>query len=305
MSAWLIERGTEAYPAPLMDLEPGERPSVVHGRGNREALVVLDGERAVTIVGSRRARAYGLRVAERLGRDLALAGVTVVSGMARGIGAAAHRGALRAGGVTVAVVANGPDVVYPPVNRALYERILGTGAVISEHAPGVIARRHYFTERNRIMAALGGVVVLVEGAQPSGSLVTADLALKLGRPVGAVPGQVDTRVAAGTNDLINDGAHLIRDARDVLDLLFGVGVEPARGRPRRAPGPRPGPALDRRLAAVLDLVASGTNTVDRIAVGGELQPRDAAGALARLELLGYVSADALGGFRTTELTPPP
>ena len=114
------------------------------------------------------------------------------------------------------------------------------------------------------MAALGRAVVIVEGAQPWGT-VTADLAAKLGRTVGAVPGQVGVRVAAGTNDLIKDGAHLIRDARDVLDLLFGVGVAHQRARLERAPPPRPGPAIEARLRGVLDLVGSGSATVDRLA----------------------------------------
>jgi DNA processing protein len=228
--------------------------------------------------------------------------VSVVSGMARGIDGAAHRGALAAGGVTVAVLANGPDVVYPPVNRELYERIVATGAVVSEHPPGTVARRHQFVARNRIMAALGGVVVIVEAAQPSGSLVTADRAAGLGRAVGAVPGQVGVRVAEGVNDLIKEGAHLIRDARDVLDLLFGVGV--TGGSLRAAPGPRPGRALDERLATVLELVGGGAATVERVALEGDLAPSDAARALTRLELLGYLSADQLGGYERTGLQAP-
>jgi DNA processing protein len=299
---WVIQRADPDYPGCLTDLDPPERP-VLHVAGSRSAIGALDTEAVVTIVGARRASGYGLRVAERLGRDLALAGVTVVSGMARGIDSAAHRGALLGGGRTVAVLANGPDVVYPPMNQDLYGRILDSGAVISEHPPGTRARRHHFPARNRIMAALGRVVVIVEGAQPSGSLITADVAAKLGRTVGAVPGQLGVRVAEGTNDLIKDGAHLIRDARDVLDLLFGVGVAPVRTRLERAPLPRPGPAMEGPLRAVLDLVGSGAATVDRVAADGGLAPRDAAVALARLERLGYVVADALGAYSLTGLKP--
>jgi DNA processing protein len=298
MNAWAIERDSDTYPAALRDLEPGERPPVLYCAGRPEALAALDDEAVVTIVGSRRASAYGVRVAERLAHDLALAGVTIVSGMARGIDSAAHRGALAGSGRTVAVLANGTDVVYPPQGRELYERIVATGAVISEHPPETVARRHFFVQRNRIMAALGSVVVLVEAAQPSGSLVTADNAAKLGRTVGAVPGQVGVRVAEGTNDLINDGAHLIRDARDVLDLLFGVGVDSTMGL-TVAPKRRPGPPLDDRLAEVLDLVQAGSVTVDKVALDGEIPAPEAATALARLELLGYVRADALGGYEVT------
>jgi DNA processing protein len=308
--SWVIERGSAAYPACLTDLDPPEQPRL-HVAGRRAAIGELDREAVVTIVGARQASGYGLRVAERLGRDLAVAGVTVVSGMARGIDAAAHRGALLGGGVTVAVLAGGPDIVYPAMNRDLYGQILGSGAVISEHPPGTRTRKHQFPARNRIMAALGRVVVIVEAAQPSGSLITADLAAKLGRTVGAVPGQLGIRVAEGTNDLIKEGAHLIRDARDVLDLLFGVGVEsapdlidPVRPRLKKAPPPRPGPPLDPALRAAFELVGAGAATVDRIALDGGLAPREAAVALARLERLGYVAVDAVGAYSRTELKPP-
>jgi DNA processing protein len=307
--SWVIERGSADYPARLTHLDPPERPRL-HVVGRRAAIGELDREAVVTIVGARQASGYGLRVAERLGRDLAVAGVTVVSGMARGIDTAAHRGALLGGGITVAVLAGGPDIVYPPMNRDLYRRILRSGAVLSEHPPGTRTRKHQFPARNRIMAALGRVVVIVEAAQPSGSLITADLAAKLGRTVGAVPGHLGIRVAEGTNDLIKEGAHLIRDARDVLDLLFGVGVEsapplpgPARPRLDKAPPPRPGPPLDPPLRAVFELVGAGAATVDRVALDADLAPREAAVALARLERLGYVAVDAVGAYSRTELQP--
>ncbi len=298
---WVIDRGSDDYPDCLCDLDRDERPRL-HGIGRRAAISELDHLATVTIVGTRRPSGYGLRVAEELAGDLALAGVTVVSGLARGIDAAAHRGALAGGGTTIAVLANGPDVVYPPVNRPLYERIIESGAVISEHPAGVGARRHFFPERNRIMAALGSVIAIIEAAQPSGTMITVDRALRLGRTVGAVPGQLGVRVAAGTNDLIRDGAHLLRDARDVLDLLYGVGADTS---PLlEAPKPRRGPPLEPPLDSILDRVRSGAATVDRIALDAALEPREAAVGLARLELLGYVSADALGGYSATSLAPP-
>ena len=197
------------------------------------------------------------------------------------------------------MLANGPDVAYPPVNAALYERIVATGAAISEHPAGAEARRHHFPERNRIMAALGGAVLIVEAAQPSGTMITADRALRLGRNVGAIPGQLGIRVAAGPNDLIRDGAYLIRDARDVLDLVYGVGADP-----RRAPPRRPGPELAPSLLALLERVRSGSSTVDRLALEEQVEARDAAVGLARLELLGYVRADAFGRYAATELAAP-
>lgn len=308
--SWSLAPGGAGYPPCLEHLETARRPHL-HGAGDRGLVAGIDHRATATIVGSRNASGYGLRVAERLARDLALAGITVVSGMARGIDAAAHRGALDGDGRTIAVLAGGPDVVYPPRNADLHGRILATGAVISEHPPGTEPHRAFFVERNRIMAALSGVSVIVEAALPSGSLVTADNALALGRPVGAVPGQLGIRVAEGTNELIREGATLIRDARDVLDLLYGVGADspfaPGAGRresPRSAPTPRPGPPLDRVLGLVRELVAGGCATVDRVAVEGELGSREAAVALARLELLGYVASDALGGWSATALEPP-
>ncbi|MET0927603.1 MAG: DNA-processing protein DprA [Solirubrobacterales bacterium] len=302
---WTLEPGARGYPASLTDLRPGERPRL-HGLGDRSLIASVDERPAVTIVGSRNASGYGLRIAERLGHDLALAGITVVSGLARGIDAAAHRGALEGGGGTVAVLACGPEVVYPASNAVLHERVLRGGALISEHPPGTAARRGFFVRRNRIMAALSAVTVIVEAAQPSGSLVTADRALELGRTVGAVPGQVGIRVAEGANDLIRDGAHLIRDAADVLDLLYGVGVRspPGGPAPRRAPGPRPGPRLDPELAAILGLLSTGCSTVDQLAAAAAVGARETAIALARLERLGYVAAEPLGGWSRTGLREP-
>jgi DNA processing protein len=291
---WDYRAGDAGYPACLADLD-GDLPRL-YGAGRRGALGDLDHDATVTIVGARRASAYGLRVAESLARDLALAGLTVVSGMARGIDAAAHRGALRGGGTTIAVLANGPDIVYPALHRRLYDEILATGAVVSEYAPGTVARKQYFPARNRLMAALGKLVVIIEAAQPSGSLITADLAIDLGRSVGAVPGQVDARVAEGSNQLLREGAHVIRDARDVLDAMVGAGAS------RRE---RQGPALEPALRDVLDLVESGAATVDRIATGAGLEAGETAVALARLELLGYVTAGPLGGFARASLAAPP
>jgi len=300
---WRIDVGDAAYPARLLDLNPGERPTL-HGVGDRARLDELARVPAVTIVGARQASSYGLRTATALAVDLASAGLVVVSGMARGIDAAAHRGALAAEGRTVAVLAGGPEIAYPASNRELHARIVAEGVAISEHPPGRGAEPRHFAQRNRIMAALGAVTVIVEAAQPSGSLITADVALSLGRTVGAVPGQVGVRVAAGVNDLIRDGAHVIRDARDVLDLVFGVGVEAPSVTQRGSPAPRPGAPLDPDLRALLELVRAGAATVDRLAAEGRMASRDVAVALARLELLGYVAADPLGGYSVTGLREP-
>lgn len=293
---WRLGPGDDGYPPCLTQLDEPQ-PPLLHGAGDRGLVTGLEHESAVTIVGSRRASAYGLRVAEGLAAGLALAGVTVVSGMALGIDAAAHRGALSAGGTTIAVLANGPEIAYPPRNRDLHAELARHGALISEQPPGTVARKEFFRARNRIMAALGKVVVIVEAALPSGSLITAEVANKLGRSVGAVPGQVGTRVAEGANDLIATGAYLIRDVRDVLDLLYDVGARERRETPH-------GPALEPRLARLLELVEGGAATVDDVAVRGGVEPRAAAIGLAELELLGYVAADAAGHFGRSALAPP-
>jgi len=292
-SIWRIRRDEPDYPSSLLDLE--DPPHELLGCGGEGVVRGLELDHLVTIVGSRRASAYGLWVAEDLGRTLAAAGLTVVSGLARGIDAAAHRGALAGGGTTVAVLAGGPDVVYPAQERALYHDILRTGAVVSEAPPGRKPESWSFPVRNRIMAALGAMTVVVEGAQPSGSLITADAALKLGRAVGAVPGPITSRVSEGTNDLIATGAVPVRGAQDVLDHLLGVGAGSAR---------RAGPPLEPELARVVELVERDAGTCDAVATASGVSPGDAAVALARLELLGYVRTDAAGRYERTTLIAP-
>ena len=291
---WTIRRGEPGYPAPLLDLGAAA-PDRLFGCGSRTVIGDLQLGQTVTIVGSRRASSCGLRVAEDLGRLLAAAGLVVVSGMARGIDAAAHRGALAGGGITLAVLGSGADVVYPASERRLYRDILRSGAVISEAPPGQRPEAGAFPKRNRIMAALGAITVVVEAAQPSGSLITARLALKLEREVGAVPGSVTSRVSEGTNDLIVDGAAPIRGAQDVLDRLLGVGIERVR---------RCGPPLEPELARVAEAVELGSSTCDAVAAACGMVANDVGVALARLELLRYVQSDPAGRYSRSTLIPP-
>ena len=190
----------------------------------------------MTIVGARRATSYGREVARELGRELAAAGMIVVSGLAFGIDGCAHRGALDAGR-TIAVLGCGPDVAYPASHRTLWRRICETGLVISEFPPGATPWRWTFPARNRIMAALAGMTVVVEAATRSGSLITTDLAADLGRDLGAVPGPVTSRASAGPNGLLASGAHVIRDAQDVLDAMLGPGRKPDRAAAARSLDP--------------------------------------------------------------------
>ncbi|HMC07170.1 MAG TPA: DNA-processing protein DprA [Solirubrobacterales bacterium] len=291
---WSFRRGEDGYPAPFEDLA-GRAPTVVYGCGDRAVLTAWDPAAAVTIVGARRASAYGVTVAEELARLLASAGLTVVSGMARGIDAAAHRGALAAGATTVAVLGGGADVVYPRGERRLYERILECGAAISERPPGTTPEAWCFPARNRLMAALSALTIVVEAAERSGSLVTAREAAGLGRDVGAVPGPVNSWLSAGSNHLLADGAIVIRDAQDVLDSMLGIGARDVRGT---------GPELEPELNEALALVELCHTSCDAVASALGSPPQRAAVALARLELLGYVRADAVGRYARTALLAP-
>jgi DNA processing protein len=217
---WACCRHGELYPDSLRDA--ADAPWALIGRGNPALLDGLEPYEAVTIVGARRATVYGREIARELGRELASAGMTVISGLAFGIDACAHRGALDAGR-TIAVLGCGPDVAYPASHRSLWRRICKTGLVLSEFPPGATPWRWTFPARNRIMAALAGMTVVVEAASRSGSLVTADLAADLGRDLGAVPGPVTSRASAGPNALLAGGACVIRDAQDVLDAMLGPG----------------------------------------------------------------------------------
>jgi DNA processing protein len=293
-TVWQVARGEEGYPAALLDLGD-DAPDALYGCGSQRLVRELDRNTTVTVVGSRRPSAYGLEVAEELGHLLAAAGLVVVSGMALGIDAAAHRGALAANGATVAVLGGGPDFVYPRSERRLYERILATGAILSEVPSGTAPGPGCFPKRNRIMAALAAMTVVVEAAEPSGSLITARKAFELGREVGAVPGRVTSRVAKGTNGLLKDGAAVVRDAQDVLDLMLGVGMTAAQ---------RSGPPLEPELATVAHAVDGGAATPDAVAVAAGIEASEAAVALARLELLGYLRVDVAGRYERTAVSPP-
>jgi DNA processing protein len=176
-------------------------------------------EMAVAIVGSRRASMYGLEMAQKLGYDLALRGVTVVSGMAIGIDTAAHRGALKAKGRTIAVMGSGHGHIYPPQNRSLYDEIAKTGAVVTEYAYGEEPLAFHFPQRNRIISGLSLGVVVVEAAKDSGALITAELAAEQGREVFAIPGKISSSTSSGSNALIKDGAKLVQSVDDIIDEL--------------------------------------------------------------------------------------
>ncbi len=290
---WSCCRHDELFPPQLHDA--ADAPWALIGRGDPALLAGLEPVGAVTIVGARRATSYGREIARELSRELAAAGIVVVSGLAFGVDACAHRGALDAGGRTIAVLGCGPDVAYPASHRSLWRRICGEGLVVSELPPGAPPWRWTFPARNRIMAALAGMTVVVEAASRSGSLITADLAADLGRDLGAVPGPVTSRVSAGPNDLLAGGACVVRGAQDVLDAMLGAGAERL---------DRAGPPLDLGLATALAAVDAGAITCDALAASLAVSGPEAAAALARLELLGYLTCSQVGVYARTLLAAP-
>jgi DNA processing protein len=279
-----------SFPARLRDLR--HPPAVLYA--TRLELVAADEEPCAVVIGSRRPSEYGRTVAYRLGRGLGAAGVPVVSGLALGIDAIAHRGCLDGGGRTIAVLASGVDVAYPRTNRALYERIRRSGSIVSEMPPGARPYRWLFPARNRIMAALGRLTVVVEAAERSGTLITADCAADLGRDIAAVPGRVTSEVAAGTNGLLRTGAALVAGPQDVLDLLYGVGA-------REVPAAPP-PALDSRDRHVLELVSRGAG-LDELGAEAGLAAGAVRSTLARLELRGLVRRAPSGNYTVSCLRP--
>ncbi|HET9103730.1 MAG TPA: DNA-processing protein DprA [Solirubrobacteraceae bacterium] len=292
-------RCTPAYPAALRELTAP--PAVLHLAGAPEALAPASPGASVAVVGARDASPYGLDVARALGRGVAEAGLVVISGMARGVDAAAHAGALEAGGLTVAVLAAGAERPYPASARALYRRIVATGAVVSELPPGTPARRWTFPARNRLIAALAALTVVVEGRPASGALLTAAAAVELGRPLGAVPGHVTSPLAAGPHALLAAGARVITGTRDVLALLAETGLtaDVASEVTGRDPGvSRAGPEparLDPPRRALYDALAEGQPSAVALQRAG-LDAERGLAALAALELDGLIRREPGGAW---------
>lgn len=276
----VVRRGGPGYPEQLEDREP---PRQLHCLGDASLLLRRP---MVAIVGTRNATAYGTRTGRDLARAVAAAGGCVVSGMARGVDAAAHAGAMEAGGPTIAVLGTGVDVPYPASHRRFHAEIAAKGLVISEMPPGQQAFRGCFPRRNRIIAGLAQVVVAVEGGFGSGALNTAELALALQRTVAGVPGPIDSPQSAGVNQLIRDGAHLVTSIDDLVTL---AGLSPVR-RARYEP-------VDPDERAVLAALAEGAAAPDVLAVRTRLPAARCLAAVTALELAGVVECTLGGAIR--------
>jgi DNA processing protein len=287
----LVFRGEADYPVALAYLT--DAPPLVYVKGT----LVPDDAQAMGIVGMRKCSLYGQDQAERIAGGLARVGFTVVSGLARGVDSAAHRGALAAGGRTIAVLGNGLATVYPPENGRLADAVAAQGALVSEFPMETAPQAENFPRRNRILAALGLGVVVVEAGVRSGSLITARLAAELGKEVFAVPNRVDAPGAAGVHALIRDGAKLVESVADILDEFPDLEVEPAAGEdvPRQA-----GLALKANLSAeearLMEVLNGEPAPLETLADRAGLGAPQAAGAMTLLELKGLVRALPGGRF---------
>jgi DNA processing protein len=269
------------YPARLREIP--DPPVALFVRGE------IDAAPAVAIVGSRRATAYGRAAAERLATDLVLAGLDVISGLARGIDAVAHQAALDAGGRTIAVLGCGADVVYPREHRRLAEAIGSSGALVSEFAPGTPPLPGHFPRRNRLISGLALGVVVVEGAEDSGALVTVDYALDQGREVFAVPGSIFSPKSRAPHDLLRQGARIVESAEDVLQELriSSTGLRETPVVPQRAMPAPPGILRDdeARLLALLD---GGPKPLDELIDESTLPAARVAALVTMLEVRGLI-----------------
>jgi len=286
--AAVFAEGDAAWPPAFAELP--DPPPLLYVRGDAAFLSL----RGVAIVGSRRASVYGAAQARRLASELAATGIPVISGLARGIDAAAHRGALDAGGVTIGVLGGGLARFYPAENLPLArEMAAGRGAVVSEFPLDMPPRPYHFPRRNRLIAALAAAVVVVEAAEDSGSLITADHALDLGREVLAVPGRVDNPNARGVHRLLREGAALCESGDDVLRAL---GLDPPQ---TAATTSRPDAVPAGANAAETALLAALVGTerhADELLEATGLDPAKGLAALSALELRGAVSLGADGRY---------
>jgi DNA processing protein len=281
----LICRCAIEYPERLNEL-PGP-PAVLHVAGGLERFLALAESDPVAIVGTRRPSSYGVDVARTLARGLAATGLVVVSGLAHGIDSAAHEGALAVDGGTIAVLPGSAECAQPASRRGLHRRIVASGSAVSELPPGSDVWRWMFPARNRVIAGLAVMTIVVEAGDRSGALITAHWTRSLNRPVGAVPGRITSLQAQGPHRLLSDGANLVTGPQDVLDALYGTGVRSALSDDRAS--------LDPELRRWLSAIADGHDTPAALARRG-LPPEQSLQVLSALELSGHIRREAGGRF---------
>lgn len=275
MSSSTLKLGESGYPPALVSIPAP--PEVLYLRGR------LPPPPRVAVVGSRKADNYGLETARALGVGLAAAGVAVVSGGAGGVDTAALEGCLEGSGRPVAVLGTGVDVAYPAANRGLFERVAETGALVSEHPPKTPGRPAHFSKRNRIISGLAEGVVVVRAAKKSGSLITAQDAVRQGRVLMAVPGPAGDDLSAGVHQLIRQGARLVEDTADVLELL-GVG-----DRRQTTLALVPAEDLDGNEKALLEALGRETCDIDVLSTRTGFESSQVVALLLQMELKGLVT----------------
>lgn len=298
MGCQIVTQADARYPELLLQI--ADPPPYLYVVGDTAAFAAC-----VAMVGSRHATSYGLTTTRRLSADIARQGITVVSGLARGIDTAAHEGALQGSGRTVAVLGSGLSRIYPQENRDLCRRIVdGGGAVISEFPPEAGPDPHHFPQRNRIISGMSLGTVVVEATQRSGSLITARLALEQNREVFAIPGSVNSFKSMGTHALIKEGAKLVTHVGDILEELPPLATRAAAA-PLENESPRPpaAPVLSKEAQAVLALLSPYPIHVDELTRQAAIDSGRVAGILLELELEGLVQQEPGKLFRLAERQP--
>jgi len=276
----MITLRDEDYPMRLKDIY--DPPALLYVRGELRR----EDELAIAIVGSRKTSPYGRWITEKIGQDLARHGVTVVSGMARGIDSVAHMGALQGGGRTIAVLGCGVDVIYPSENRNLFHQIIEHGAVLSEFPMGSPPEGGHFPRRNRIISGLSIGVVIVQASAESGSLITAGYALEQGREVFAVPGNVGAEGSRGTNQLIKEGAKMVESTEDILEEILPQWKREKEMLPKAE---TPLPDLSEEEMLLYRLLGESPLHIDAIIRESQLDPGRVSSLLLNLELKGLIS----------------
>ena len=309
----ILVRGEPDYPIALTYL--ADAPPVLYVKGT----LVPEDAQAMAVVGMRKCSLYGQDQAERLAGGLARCGFTIVSGLARGIDSAAHRGAMAAGGRTIAVLGNGLSTVYPPENRKLAEAVAERGALVTEFPMDFGVAAENFPRRNRVIAALAMGVIVVEAGRQSGALITARLAAELGKEVFAVPNRVDAPGAAGAHALIRDGAKLVESVADVLEEFPDLGIQAPAAADAAGAGPAPAPgdpttatarqgtlslraSLSPEESRIMEVMDGDPLALDALIQRTGLAPARVSGALTLLELKGLVRALPGGQFALRKAT---
>lgn len=296
IDARIVAFTDEEYPQNLLNIY--DRPAFLYVLGR-----LSPDDIPLAIIGSRNASAYGKYTTERLSRELAMQGIAIVSGMARGVDSCAHRGALTAKGRTIAVLGSGLDVIYPPENNKLFQDIAQNGAVISEYPPGAQPLAYHFPARNRIISGISYGVVIVEAGEKSGSLITARLAIEQGRDVFAIPGAIDSPLSRGANKLIQQGAKLIENINDILeDVIPQLEKRQAHALPPKpkAASNRPAPANQEALPfspaltnlaekKIFSILSQGQAHADDIMDQAHLPPAEIFSSLITMELQGIIT----------------